>query len=379
MGTMDPKIIIKKILKVSTIVLLLYVFLVSISLLSAAFKLFGKDFANGLIQTTSNPFVGLFIGILATTLIQSSSTTTSMIVGFVASGALTIENAVPMVMGANIGTTVTNTLVSLGHITRREEFKRAMSCSSVHDIFNILTVLILFPLELSTGYLRRSASFLAEAFGNAGGFKVMSPLKAVVNPAVDSIKHVMSDVFGLSHVAAGIVMLVLAMIMLFSALFFIVKIMKSTTAKRAEIVFDKILGKSVVLSMLMGLLFTAIVQSSSVTTSILVPIVASGITSIEVILPITMGANLGTTVTAILASLTGNVAGITIAFVHLLFNLTGIILVYNITLLRNGVIKVAKGLADICSRKRALALVYVFSVFYILPALFIFISKLLKQ
>jgi sodium-dependent phosphate cotransporter len=376
---MTFKDILKKAGKTISVIALLYIFLVSISLLSASFKSFGEEFAHRLIQTTSNPFVGLFIGILATTIIQSSSTTTSMIVGFVASGALTVENAVPMVMGANIGTTVTNTLVSLGHITRKEEFKRAMSCSSVHDLFNMFTVIILLPLELATGYLRRAATFLAGRFGQYGGIKIMNPLKAVIKPVVNHIEQTLTETTGLQPTPAGIIMLVLALVLLFTALIFIVKIMKSSTAKRAEIVFNKILGRSSFIGLLMGMTFTAIVQSSSITTSILVPVVAAGITTVETVFPITMGANIGTTVTAILAALTGNIAGVTIAFVHLLFNLTGIAIVYNIRVIRNAIIGAAKGLANICTRHRALALVYVFGVFYIFPGLLIFISKLINK
>ncbi|MBL7068937.1 MAG: Na/Pi symporter [Candidatus Omnitrophica bacterium] len=367
--------IVRKIAKTLNILLLLYLFLVSIALLSASFKTFGSDFANRLIQTTSNPFVGLFIGILTTSIIQSSSTTTSMIVGFVASGMLTIENAIPMVMGANIGTTVTNTLVSLGHITRKEEFKRAMSCSSVHDLFNVFTVLVLFPLELTTGYLRRTAGILANIFGQCGGIKVMNPIKAVIKPAVHLVKHLLEDVSGLSTAATGVLMLILALILLFTTLFFIVKIMKSSTAKRAEIIFGKILGRSGLIAIFAGLIFTAIVQSSSITTSILVPIVASGITTVEAVLPITMGANLGTTVTAMLAALTGNMAGITIAFAHLLFNATGVILVYNIAVLRRCIILASKKVAALCAERRILAFVYVGIIFYVLPTLFIFMSK----
>ena len=122
------------------IVLFLYIFLLSIGMMGAAFKGFGKGFAEVLLNTTNNSFVGLFIGILATSLVQSSSTTTSIVVGMVASGVLTLGNAVPIIMGANIGTTVTNTLVSLGHVTRREEFKRAIAGATVHDFFNIICV-----------------------------------------------------------------------------------------------------------------------------------------------------------------------------------------------------------------------------------------------
>ena len=376
---MTIKDIARKAAKAAFIFSLLYIFLVSISLLSASFKIFGEDFANRLIQTTTNPFVGLLIGVLATSLIQSSGTTTSIIVSFVASGTLTIENAIPIVMGANIGTTVTNTLVSLGHITRREEFKRAMACSSVHDLFNIFTVLILFPLELSTGYLRRTAGLLAQAFGKYGGVQIMNPLKTAITPAISFIKHILVDLFGLSAIPAGATMLILALALLFTALFLMLKIMRSSVAKRAEIVFDKILGRSAVIGIFMGLIFTAIVRSSSVTTCILVPIVASGITTVEAIFPITLGANLGTTTTAMLAALTGNTAAITIAFAHLIFNLTGTIIVYIFGFLRRGIISLAKKLAEVCAQHRALAFLYVFFTFYILPVFLILITKLFRQ
>jgi sodium-dependent phosphate cotransporter len=147
----------KTFVKVLLVVISLYFFLVSIGLMGKAFKGFGKDFAETLLQTTSNPFIALFVGILATSLVQSSSTTTSIVVGMVASGVITVGNAVPIIMGANIGTTVTNTLVSLGHITRREEFKRAVSGATVHDFFNLMCVAILFPLELATGFLQKFA------------------------------------------------------------------------------------------------------------------------------------------------------------------------------------------------------------------------------
>ncbi len=365
--------------KFAVLLLLLYAFLVSISLLSASFKVFGEGFANKLIQTTSNPFVGLFIGILATSIIQSSSTTTSMIVGFVASGALTVEGAIPMVMGANIGTTVTNTLVSLGHITRKEEFKRAFSCSCVHDIFNVFIVLLLFPLEMATGYLRRTAGFLAEAFGQYGGINIMNPLKTVINPVVSFLQHTLTDIFGLASVPTGVIMLITALILLFSALFVMLKIMKSTVAKRAEIVFDKFLGRGGLTGILMGLTFTAIVGSSSVTTCILVPIVASGITTVEMIFPITMGANLGTTVTSMLAALTGNIAGITIAFAHLVFNLTGVVVVYNVGVIKRGIIQLSEKIAVVCAERRMLAFAYVLGIFYIIPILFIFVTEFFKK
>ncbi|MHC4253618.1 MAG: Na/Pi symporter, partial [Planctomycetota bacterium] len=179
----------------------LFLFLVSLQLLGAAFKLFGSDFSKWLIETTSNPFVGLFVGILATSIVQSSSATTSMVVIMVGQGTLTITNAVPIIMGANIGTTVTCALVSLGHITRKEEFRRAMSGALVHDFFNLMAVALFLPLELVTsrlfsdgrGILERLATGLAEILGGTKGVEYKSPLKGLLkwaaNLIVDPVKE----------------------------------------------------------------------------------------------------------------------------------------------------------------------------------------------
>ena len=142
-------------LKIIGVFLCLYSFLVGIKGLSSGIKHLGGNFAKDIMTTTSDPFLALFIGILATTLFQSSSTTTSIIVGMVSGGAISLSGAIPMIMGANIGTTVTNTIVSVGHINRGNEFKRAFSASTVHDFFNILAVIILFPLVLTLSLIQR--------------------------------------------------------------------------------------------------------------------------------------------------------------------------------------------------------------------------------
>ncbi|HQV33419.1 MAG TPA: Na/Pi symporter, partial [Calditrichia bacterium] len=94
----------KTILQVIQLLLFLYLFLVSINLMGASMKMFGKGFAETLINNTANPLVGLFIGIFATSLVQSSSTTTSIVVGLVGGGVMTVSNAIPIIMGANMGT-----------------------------------------------------------------------------------------------------------------------------------------------------------------------------------------------------------------------------------------------------------------------------------
>ena len=175
---------IKIFLKSTGIISALYLFLVGIAGMSSAIKRMGSDFAETVLTTTSDPFVALFIGIFATVLFQSSSTTTSLIVGMVSSGSLTIASSIPMIMGANIGTTVTNTIVSVGHINKGTEFKRAFAASTVHDFFNILAVIIVFPIEILFHPLQKTSEWFAlKIFGKIDNIEVLqakSPIKLAV-------------------------------------------------------------------------------------------------------------------------------------------------------------------------------------------------------
>jgi len=283
-----------------------------------------------------------------------------------------------MVMGANIGTTVTNTLVALGHFSRREEFKRALSCSTMHDFFNILTAAILLPIELSTHYLERTAGFLASRFCEFAGMTVENPLNVIIKPAVNAIDGIFTNFMQLPVKLASGFMLITALAILFFSLINGVKIMRTLVIRRTEAVLNNVLGRNAVFVMLMGLIFTALVHSSSVTTCILVPIVASGVLSMENAFPITLGANLGTTLTAIFASLTGNVAAVTIAFAHLLFNTSGILIIYPVKAIRNIPLAMARRMGEIAYRKPLLAFMYVFTVFFVIPGLLIFISRILN-
>lgn len=359
-------------IRILAVVATLYVFLVSISLLGTGFKMFGAGFAERLIATTSNPLIGLFIGILATSILQSSSMTTSMTVGFVASGMLTIENAVPIVMGANIGTTVTCAIVSMGHIGRKEEFRRAFAAASVHDFFNVLSVVILFPLELSTGFLSKSARALSRLLAGGEGISFASPVKAIVSPVVKSIVHAVER---LTPRQAAAVVVASALVLLFASLYVLVRRTKALALGRAEVVIDRYIGRSGLAGMGVGAGITAIIQSSSVTTSLLVPLAGAGIVRLEKVFPVTLGANVGTTVTALLASLAGDARGLTIALVHLLFNLAGILIIYPTPAVRRIPLRLARRLADAAVHSRRNAVFFVIGLFYALPGLLILIDR----
>ena len=347
---------------------ILYLFLVSIGLMGASFKMFGKDFATQLVETTTNPFVGLFVGILATTLVQSSSTTTSLVVGIVAAGGLTIDTAVPIIMGANIGTSVTNTLVSMGHITRPVEFRRALAGATVHDFFNLIAVVVLFPLELATGYLRQLADGASAIFTGIGGMKLANPIKASVKPAVE----LLVDLIG-NHPWLA---LIISLVMMYVSLKYLVDLARGLVVSKAERFLHEYLFGAAGYAMLFGVVMTVAVQSSSITTSLIIPLVGAGILTVEQIFPYTLGANVGTTVTAMLAALsTANVPAITIAFVHLIFNLSGIVLIYPIAAVRRIPIRLSHALAGFASQSRGWAIAYLAVVFYAIPLCVILIWR----
>jgi sodium-dependent phosphate cotransporter len=370
-------------LRVLAVLLLLFVFLLGVNGLGDGFKSLGNDLLDTFFTATRNPFMGLMVGLLATTLVQSSSVTTSLIVGFVAApdNPLPIANAVPMIMGANIGTTVTNTIVSLAHMGRKEEFRRAFAVATCHDFFNYIAVVVLLPLELLTGYLRYLATELSALLTGVGGVEYDSPIKGLLKAALKPIKQAIEALFGSGQLAA-VVMILVSGILIFTALMLLVRVMRTAMHSRVEVIVSRGLHRSAVYAILVGILATVLVQSSSITTSLLVPLAGAGLLRLEQAFPITIGANIGTTVTALMAALavTGvNArAGVTIALVHLLFNLSGTILIYPVRAIRNLPLGAARKLADVAVRSRVLALAYVAVLFYGLPALFALLNRLIR-
>ncbi len=347
---------------------LLYLFLAGVKLLEGGIKGFGSDFTDRLFDNIDNPLAGLFVGVLATVLVQSSSVTTATIVGLVASGVVSVETAVPMIMGANIGTTVTNTIVSVAHIRRSEEFRRAFAAATMHDFFNVIAVAVLLPIEVATGFLSDSAAAIARfvSGGELGG-SFESPIKKAVSWLADRIEGVF-DVFTSNSDALAAIGLVVGIALIFMTLTLITRNMRELVAARIERSLNAALARSGLIGMAVGTVVTIAVQSSSITTSILIPLCASGILLVRNAYPITLGANIGTTITALLAALgAGAIDGLTIAVTHTLFNLAGIVLLYPWSRVRYVPVTLAERLADVAMTRKPLALAYLVGVFLILP------------
>lgn len=354
----------------------LYLFLIGVKSLEKGISSFGSDFVDQVFSSVANPIAGLAAGVLATVLVQSSSVTTATIVGLVGAGVLSIETAVPMVMGANIGTTVTNTLASLGHVRQSAYFQRAFAAATVHDYFNLLSVAILLPLEVAFGLISRIANSFANLVGDilpevgSGSSLIKSAINAPVSWMADTI-----ETLGWSG-AEGAILLGVGIGLIFLALWMITRQMKAVMSGRIENAINGVLSKGAGAgAFLVGLVMTVAVQSSSITTSILVPLVAAGVLTLRNAFPVTLGANLGTTVTALLASIAADSSdALVIALAHVTFNILGILIFYPWPRMRRIPIMLAERTGEAAVKRKSVVAVYVIGLFIVAPVAILLIT-----
>jgi solute carrier family 34 (sodium-dependent phosphate cotransporter) len=351
------------------ILLALLIFLFTLDLMIASLQHLGKDAAEVIILATSNPFTGLFIGLLVTALIQSSSATTSMVVALVASGSITLEGAIPILMGANVGTTITSTIVSLGFITKKKEFRRAVTIGTYHDFFNILTVLILFPLEYYFGFLSGLAQYIATSFFN----EPIGMAQKQFNLLGDRFGFIINMI--VTSINNGFVLAIMSIGLLFGSILFFRKVLSNTLGFGSQERFQQFFFKSPLKSFAWGLLTTAAIRSSTVTTSLVVPLVAKKVVRIKSAFPFVLGANMGTTITAFIAALFNSNAAISIAIAHFLFNLIGVLLFFPIPYLNQLPIKLADGLGRLTLKYRLVGFLYVLLTFFFIPFSLIYLNK----
>ncbi|XP_077990688.1 sodium-dependent phosphate transport protein 2B-like [Glandiceps talaboti] len=427
----------------------LYMFLIALDLMGDAFTVLGGTAAGAAMSDSellNNPISGLMIGVLATVLLQSSSTTTSIIVSMVAADIIQVEQAIPMVMGANIGTSVTNTIVAMTGISNRDEFRRAFAGATIHDCFNWLSVLVFLPLEVLTGYLYHLTTAIVYGGDLEGGswegfdFSFTQPIvqyiikidKGVVTdialgitePGEESVVQrwcntsdvyyqddvireingtnltVTEDVYNytvyyercnclfsmpwadnISDAVIGLILLVFSIFVLCCALVSLVKILQSMLRGPIARALMKWVNADFpgycayftgYVAIVVGALLTMMVQSSSVFTSTITPLVGIGFLSLDRMYPLTLGANIGTTLTSFIAAFASSdsidfIEGVQISLCHLFFNISGILLWYPIPFMRRPPIGGAKFLGNTTAKYRWFAIFYLVTLFLLLP------------
>jgi len=413
----------------------LYFFLLGLELLGSSAKVLGGCTAGAILGGDTNPVAAMMIGILATVLLQSSSTTTSIIVSLVGAGSVDVRQAIYMIMGANIGTSVTNTIVAMGHLGNGDELERAFAGATVHDMFNFLSVLILLPLEAATGYLYylTKAMLPEEAFEK--GDKWTGPIKKIVSPLGNLIIKANKDLikeisvsegeitcadyypvnctggietydackghYGLiacdkktnkcpaffqngasehDDKVSGGVCLALALFILIVCLIGLVTLLQKMLLGTSTRIIYKATNINGYIAMALGCGITILVQSSSITTSTLTPLVGMGVIQLEQMFPLTLGANIGTTFTAIMAALVSDkITAMQTALAHLFFNISGIVIWYPIPFMRRVPLNAARKLGKATRIWRGFPIVYIVMMFFVLPLVVLGLSTCFTQ
>jgi len=491
----------------------LWVFLLTLSVMGTGFKLLGGKSSAKMFDVVDNPISALMVGILATVLVQSSSTSTSIIISLVGANELSVHVAVYMVMGANIGTSVTNTIVAMGHFANKNDLRRGFAAATVHDMFNWLSVLCILPINWMSGFLEKmtwemaknqkpcdedagdncvkqefikpyispyskgvakydknvakyvsqgycngqcttslksdqlksisslvcktqtgttaydcsgvhssyegswmsgdylykkrapkfiltnangtAAQYLLSCpegrdcsspvdFFNVNGTAPASVAADTLYSTCDSFKTglcdkrllkggLMLEDWDLSDEAAGTTATILSLASLCCCLFLIVYCLQIIIKGPAARILRAVVGFNGYFSIAIGLVITILVQSSSITTSTLTPLCAVGLISLEDMYPLTLGANIGTTLTGIMAATvvaSNPVEAWQVALCHFFFNIIGICIWYPVPKMREVPLKAARFLGRMTARFGApFPLIYTFTVFFIIPAI----------
>lgn len=411
-------------------VFFLYFFILGLEILGDGAQVLTGCAAGALFGDDMNPISGLMIGILCTVFLQSSSTTTSIVVTLVGAGAISVNQGIYMVMGSNIGTSVTNTIVAMGQMGDGDQLERAFAGATVHDMFNFLTVLILFPLEVITGYLNYLTDLIIPNVSTSKGNKHTSFLKKIIAPVAESLIVVNKDVtesvaqggscedfyptvceypenptkstcstIGLigcpkdgdapcpalfeadatynDDLVAGLTAFLLGILVLFICLGGLVTVLQKLFLGGSQRVIYKATDINGYLAMLIGALITMAVQSSSIFTSTLTPLVGMDLIRLEQMFPMTLGSNIGTCMTSLLAAIvTEGTDALQVALAHLFFNVTGILIWYPCPLTRRLPLYLARQMGKATRLWKGFPLVYILVMFIGFPLALLGISSL---
>ncbi|CDW52078.1 sodium dependent phosphate transporter [Trichuris trichiura] len=342
----------------------LYFFICSLDLMTDGFKLLGGHAIADAFRSNTilkSPIAILMIGIVVTAILQSSSTVTSIAVVMVGAGAFTVEQAYYVVMGSNVGTAVTSTIVALFSSGDRSKFHRAFAAAVIHDLYNWLGVVVMFPLEVIT-----SALFDSEFFQ-----KMIDPFTHLIF----QVKHLMEGTrrIGVSPFvlnlnwpdsSIGGLLLFISLVMLLGGE--MRRILHKSLNFQLRGRWNWLTGY---VCILLGALITLVVQSSSIICSTMIPLVAMNVLSLERFWVYEIGADVGTTGTAIFAALATDTlkTPLQLSFCHFCFNFLSIFLFYSIPMIRHFPLRAAEFLGKTSAKYRWFALVYIAVTFIIFP------------
>ena len=364
----------------------LYFFLFGLDLLGAGAKVLGACTAGSMFGDDTNPVAALMIGVFASVFLLTSSTATSIVVALVGANTVSARIGIFMAFGANIGTTLTNTIVAIGQMNNVDQLELAFAGATVHDMFNYMNVALFLPLEAATGVIYHMTKAMVKNASTGEGQKWEGPIKKYVGPLTKKIivpnKGIIEDVaFGAKcsdfypinctdpsnptyktcdvgllgcdktatscpaffspdatqneDTVSGLIAFLLGLAFLFICLYGFVSILQKMLLGTSMRIIYKATNINGYIAIPVGCLVTMLVQSSSITTSALTPLVGMGIIRLEQMYPLSLGANIGTCITALLAALVQEgTESLQVALAHLFFILFGVCIWYPIPFLR---------------------------------------------
>ncbi|MBC8110688.1 MAG: hypothetical protein H7Y04_06470, partial [Verrucomicrobia bacterium] len=311
------------------------------------------------------PFVALFVGLLLTVMLQSTSLASVMLLIFSTTGIIDVHEATFTIVGINIGITLSQTIVATGRTHKRREFRRVISLATIYSFFAICVGLVVLPLE----YFFHTFSSLVTFTVSFLGFATQDT-NALKNIFSSFYLNQLIDVYPVVGFVAG------SLVMVVSFRFFTQQtrnlIEKNATYYADAAFFDnnpfKLLWK--------GFLPALAIQSGVAATSLIIPAVLSRKTTLRRAYPFIIGAYLGASVMGLwVALLLGNAFALQIALVHLLFRMVGVLLLFPIPQLRYLPVQLSRHLATLTIRNRTMSFVYILLLFFLIPFLLIFFTR----
>ncbi|WPF65895.1 Na/Pi symporter [Corynebacterium sp. 22KM0430] len=334
-----------------------------------------SGYAQRVFSSATHPLIGLVLGILAAALLQSSSAATALTVAAVGTGAISVPVAIPLIMGANIGTTLTALAASFSYGHRNGARYRALSAAFLHAWFNVLMVAVFLPLELLFHPLQ-ALSHAVTNFFLPEGHHGLSSEPTIIGPFTPLIEAIGTQgLLGrLFPTVSGLACALLGALLILLGLRTMRALLRTLFAATTLSALERTVGGSGVAGVATGALGTAVIQSSTVTIISLLPFAATRSLKQREALFLILGANVGTTVGVLLAfaALPHSPLGafaLQAAFVHVIFNLMGTTLVVVIPALRRALLRTARLSAHHASKSAPAALAVLLAAYCALPAL----------
>ncbi|CAI5455217.1 unnamed protein product [Caenorhabditis angaria] len=404
------------------ILLVLFIYVCCLSNMSTAFGLLASRGLGKAIQESpliNDPISAVVVGMIATVVLQSATTTTNILVTMVAANMITVHDAIPVMIGSELGSSLVNAMVSLAYSGKPEQFRRAFSAAILGDVFNVCGLFVIFPMEMVSGLIEHVSWWIVDPLISEQGlsFKTLELLTDPVNQLIIQVNEpellnatIRPEMFMANHSfiqrcvftngsriyncpyhhlfssttltdkTIGWIILIISLFFLVFCLVAIVYLIQKLLEGHAANYIRTLLSKQCpgmwkpctgYLVLLVGLVVTILIQSNSIFASSLTPLVGSGVVTLEQMYPLVLGSNIGTTFSGVLAAFSTDPSrfekALHMAMCQVIYNIIGTCLFYIVPCTRKYPIILAEKLGTLTDRYRWFIVVFIMSFFIVIP------------